>query len=225
MFDKLRKNLYFNRLNQLFMSGLEEGRIVPFDDTLYKEMSSTYVAGLPVSIHIKYLKPIIPPGKCYDRSLYMFFCFDDALLVRGDNKDLEFKFGKDNAGHGWIERDNYVYDPTLLMRFDRDLYYKIYKPTNIIKANKYEYCSKESCRELYEDVTSTTLDDFRTSGTKRFELITTIPVLRCIAENSEDERFISELEEFLTAVNYDEVEISKDLNEKVKQLSCKRNII
>ena len=226
MFDKIKKDRYFNRLNQLMMSGLEDERIVPFDDDLYDEMSATYVAGLPVSIHIRYLKPVIPPGKCYDRSLYMFFCFDDAVLVRGDNKDLELIHGKENAGHGWIERGNYVYDPSLMMRFDKDLYYYMYKPTNIVKADKEKYCSfNASCRKLYEDVTSTTLDDFRTSGAKRFQLITTIPVLKCIAEKSEDEGFISELEDFLTAVNYDEVEISKDLSEKVKQLTCKRNII
>lgn len=61
-------------------------------------------------------------------SLYMFFCLDNAILVRGDIKSLELQSGPYDAFHGWIELDNYVYDPTALMRFDKDLYYQIYQP-------------------------------------------------------------------------------------------------
>lgn len=102
-------------------------------------MSHTYFNCIPISMHIRYLKPLTPPGKCYDRSLFMFFCFDDALLVRGYNKDLELSYGKKNAGHGWIEIGSYVYDPTLMMRFERDLYYKMYSPTNVHKVTKEDY--------------------------------------------------------------------------------------
>lgn len=116
MFDILKKNLYFTKIQILFDNGLRNGSIVPFDDTFYEKLSNTYISCLPVSIHIKYLKPLTPPGRCYDRSLYMFFCFNDAILVRADNRDLELKFGLSNAGHGWIEIGDYVYDPSLLLK-------------------------------------------------------------------------------------------------------------
>ena len=81
----------------LLKKGISDKKIVPFNEELYKQMSHTYINGIPVSIHIKYLKPIIPPGKCYDRSLYMFFCFDKSILVRGENKDLELKEEKEKT--------------------------------------------------------------------------------------------------------------------------------
>ena len=126
MLDSLKKKLYFSKLKLLYSKGVAEGKIVPFDEDFYRSMSNTYFASIPVSMHIKYLRPKTGPGKCYDRSLYMFFCFDDALLVRGDKLNLELLYGKDNAGHGWIEIGDYVYDPTMLMRFDKDLYYKMF---------------------------------------------------------------------------------------------------
>ena len=76
----------------LLNKGIADKKIIPFDDEFYEKLNHTYISGLPVSIHIKYLKPIVGPSKCYDRSLYMFFCFDDALLVRADNKDLELRY-------------------------------------------------------------------------------------------------------------------------------------
>lgn len=99
MFDNIKKGLYFSKMQLLLKKGVEDGNILPFDEEFYEKMSNTYISCLPVSIHMKYLKPIVGPGKCYDRSLYMFFCFKDAVLVRGDNKDLELRYGKENAGH------------------------------------------------------------------------------------------------------------------------------
>ena len=87
MFDNIKKSLYFSKMQLLLNKGVADKKIIPFDDEFYEKLNHTYISGLPVSIHIKYLKPIVGPGKCYDRSLYMFFCFDDAILVRGDNKD------------------------------------------------------------------------------------------------------------------------------------------
>lgn len=161
-------------------------------------------------MHIKYLKPTAPPGKCYDRSLFMFFCFDDALLVRADNKDLELRFGKENAGHGWIEIGNYVYDPSLMMRFEKDLYYKIYSPTDVHKATKEDY--KKVNGSYYDDVRNTSIDDFKIGGSKRTDLCVSIPLVRGIAEFNE--QFKKELEEYLTLIQYDEKQVYDELVSK-----------
>ena len=73
MFNKIKKELYFYKMNLLIANGIYSKKIVPFDDDFYEQLSHTFINGLPVSMQIKYLKPILPPGKCYDRSLYMFF--------------------------------------------------------------------------------------------------------------------------------------------------------
>lgn len=212
MFDNLKKGLYFSKMQLLFSKGIQEGKIVPFDDEFYEKMSHTFFNCIPISMHIKYLRPTIGPGKCYDRSLFMFFCFDDALLVRGDNKDLELRFGKENAGHGWIEIGDYVYDPSLLLRFDKDEYYKIFIPTNVSKTTKEEY--QQVNGSYYDDVRNTSVSDFQLGGSKRTDLCVTIPLIRGIAECSTDATFKKELREYLELIQYDEQQVYEELVSK-----------
>lgn len=209
MFDKLKSNLYFSKIDLLIRKGLAEGKIVPFDDEFYKKMSSTYFGCIPISMHIKYLVPTGDLGKCYDRSLYMFFCFDDALLVRADNKDLMLRYGKDYAGHGWIEIGNYVYDPTIMARFDKDLYYKIYSPTNVNKTSKEDYIKING--SYYDDVRNTKIEDFQIGGSKRTDLCVSIPLIMGIAEYSDNEDFKKELNEYLKLIQYDGKQVYDEL--------------
>ena len=215
MFNTIKKNLYFKRLQLLYSQGIVDKRIIPFNEEFYEEMNHTYISGLPVSMHIKHIKSIIPPGKCYDRSLYMFFCFEDAILVRGDNKDLELLYGKDYAGHGWIEIGDYVYDPSTMKRYDKDLYYEMYKPYNVYKASKKEYCSYSGNQKLYDDIQTTTIDDYKPNGRKRVELAVIIPAVRGLAETSGNQEFIDDLNTYLTQIQYDEEQVYNELNNKV----------
>lgn len=163
---------------------------------------------------MKYLKPLVGPGKCYDRSLYMFFCFENATLVRGDNKYLELRYGKENTGHGWIEMDGYCYDPSLLLRFKKETYYEIYKPYNISKTTIEEY--KNCCdsnKQFYEDVVNTELSDFLPNGRKRTELCVMIPLIYGIAETGSDTDFKQELEDYLEAIQYDERQIFEETSD------------
>lgn len=209
------QKLYMYKVYLQVLKGLQQGKIVPFDEEFYKSMSTTYFNCLPVSMHIKYLRPSSPPGKCYDRSLYMFFCFDDALLVRADNKDLEVRFGKENAGHGWIEIGNYVYDPSLLLRFDRELYYKIYKPSNISKTSVTEY--KKSDDGYYDQVRNTKIEDFKIGGRKRCDLAVTIPAVQGIASFSKN-GFKEELDDYLEKIEYDEKQVYSELVESCEEI-------
>ncbi|MBQ9318103.1 MAG: hypothetical protein IJR82_00525 [Bacilli bacterium] len=200
----------------LIESGLRNKRIVPFDGAFYEQLNQTIINGLPVSIYIRYLQPLSPPGKCYDRSLYMFLCFDNALLVRGDEKDLEFLYGIEEAGHGWIEIENYVYDPSLMMRFDKDLYYKIYQPSHVFKKNKEQYCKDEICKTFYDDVRSTTLKDYQPNGRKRIELLTLIPLVERMAQSNQEFKVV--LDRYLASIQYDSDEIKQELNNKLKMM-------
>lgn len=214
MLDILKNELYFRKMHLLYKKGIEDGSIVPFDEDFYKKMSHTYISCLPVSIHIKYLKPIMGPGKCYDRSLYMFFCFKNAVLVRGDTKDLELKYGKESAGHGWIEIGDYCYDPSLLCKFKRDVYYRMYKPYNISKTTLEEYINynKGCCKQFYENIVNTKLEDFLPNGSKRLDLCMTIPLVQGIAENGKDENFKTELKDYLELIQYDERQLFEELD-------------
>ena len=142
----------------------------------------------------------------------MFFCFDDALLVRADNKDLELIFGKESAGHGWIEIGNYVYDPSLMLWFEKDLYYKIYIPTDVHKVTREEY--KKVNGDYYDEVKNTTIEDFELGGKKRADLCVSIPLVHGIAEHSTDENFKKELDAYLTSIQYDEKQVYEELVSK-----------
>lgn len=224
MFDNMKKGLYFRKMQLLIKKSVEDGSIVPFDEKFYEKMSHTYISCLPVSMHMKYLKPTVAPGKCYDRSLYMFLCFPNAVLVRGDNKDLELRYGKENAGHGWIEMDGYCYDPTLLLRFKKEVYYEIYKPYNVSKMTTEEY--KNCCdsnKQFYEDIVNTKLNDFQPNGRKRTDLCVTIPLVQGIAEMGTNEDFKKEFNEYLKSIQYDEKQVYEEMNQSFQKVFKGKN--
>lgn len=209
------QKLYMYKVYLQILKGLQQGKIVPFDEEFYKSMSTTYLNCIPISMHIKYLRPNSLQGKCMERSLYMFFCFDDALLVRGDNKNLEVRYGKENAEHGWIEKGDYVYDPSSLLRFEKDLYYKLYKVSNVSKITKDEY--KKSNGAIYDRIRSTRLEDFQVGGRNRSDLAVTIPLVKAIAEKSNN-GFKEELDDYLEKIEYDEKQVYSELVESCEEI-------
>lgn len=215
MFDSLKKKMYFSKRNLMFKKGLLEGKIVPFDDEFYQGMNNTFFCSIPISMHIKYLRPILPPGRCFDRSLLMFFCFDDALLVRADNKDMELMYGANHAGHGWIEMDDYVYDPSLLMRFDKELYYKIHCPSNVNKITKEDYIGING--NYYNEVKNTKIQDFQIGGSRRDELCVNVRPVIELARLSNNQDFQNEVDEYLKLIQYDEKQSYDELLSKFQK--------
>lgn len=116
---KIKEKLYFLKYLMLFNKALRKGNITKFDVEIFDKMSGTIISCLPVSLYIKYSNYLFSQGTCYDRSLYMFLALDDALLVRGNSKYLEYNYGEGHEGHGWVEIGDYVYDPSLMLKFIR----------------------------------------------------------------------------------------------------------
>lgn len=150
----------------------------------------------------------------------MFFCFDDAWLVRGNNNALEFLYGREHSGHGWIEIGDYVYEPTLLLRFQKDIFYQIYSPTNVNKYSKEDYIRKN--KDFYEEIKKTTLEDFQPGGRKRIDSIVFIPILQGIAELSDDEDFKKEVSNYLSSIQYDEEQIQTEIQREMKGVFQKK---
>lgn len=213
----LRHDLFFVKMAMLHKKGLREGTIAPFDEDFYKQMSQTYIEGLPVSMRIKYMNPAPDElGECYERSKYMFYCFDDALLVRGDLKILELKYdSKESAGHGWLEIGDQVYDPNLLRRFNKDLYYEMYGVSNVIKYSKEQYFKNEAEKKLYDEVRNTTLEDFRPGGKKHYYFKKIIPMVLGYARYANKTDFMKELDAYLSSIKfYDEQQLDSLLQDR-----------
>ena len=214
---RLRDKLYFKKLKLLFVSGVQKGKIVPFDDEYYQELNQTIFTYCPVGLDIQYLKPKVRPGKCYDRSLKMFMAMKDSFLVRGSLEYFRLKGDHDVENHGWVERDGYVSDPTFLHRFEKDYYYKMFKVTGVHKCTHEEYCElSEQNKELYQKVKSTTREKMRTDLFCRTELLAVVPLLQGIAEHNE--AFQKEFNIYLKEINYDEEQISEELTSELQKL-------
>lgn len=203
------------RYNLLFDKAVKEGKITYFDEEIYDRMSDTIIACLPVSLYIKYSKYLFSKGTCYERSLYMFLALNDALLVRGNNMDLEYNYGKGHGGHGWVEIDNFVYDPSLMLRFDKDTYYRLYGCSNVKKMDRDTYFAQNG--DYVDKYVSYSLEDFKPNGKRRLELGVLIFQLKSLSRMVRDKQFADDLDNYLSLVEYDEEQIRDERDRFIKK--------
>ena len=202
---QLRIEMNNNRLFRIDYIGRLSGKITDFDEDFYAKLSHTYFCGLPISMTIKYFAPNASSeeGKCFERSLLMFLCFDNALLVRGDNKNIEIAHGKGLGRHGWIEIGDDVYDPTHLMKFQKDYYYEMIKATNVEKMTYEEFIQQDKeLKDLCGDIKATTIADFQPNGRRRNQLLNLIPGIKANPVYNDNPEFQKELAEYLQLVQY-----------------------
>lgn len=198
---ELKNAMYYLKRKSILEKAYKKGFIKPFDEDLYKRLNKFYAAGLPLDLYLKYYQPTDAEyGDCYARSLYLLAGFENAMLVRGSRKDMEMKYGKDNGGHGWVEYKDWVYDPTSLMMYNKDLYYKVFG------VNKVSYHSKEKYENnsIYQDIINSSIDDYKKDGKKRTDLIMVIPFMQKnieLRDNSEELK--EELDKYLKEIGYD----------------------
>lgn len=206
----LRREMFDKRVFHTLIEGFGTGKITHFAEDFYAKMNNTYISGLPVAMGIKYFQPNkdAKDGKCFARSFAMFMCFDDALWVQGNNKCLALAHGKEKARHAWIEIGDDVYDPTSLLKFPKDLYYKMLKVSNVVKYTHAEYLQAvPDAVTSHNDIKATTLADFQPNGRKR-ELLRKIPKIKATAAYANNPEFQKDLAIYLAAVQYDEKEFA-----------------
>ncbi len=216
MFEILKKKLYFAKAKVLINKAWQEGKITEFEPEIYEKMKGTIIACFPVSIYIKYSDFLFPKGTCYERSLYMFLALDDALLVRGENLDLLYNFGPGHGGHGWVEIGDYVYDPSLMLKYDKETYYKIFGCSDVFKINKKDYMKDH--QEFYDTHVTTDLNEFRPGGKRRLELGILVRQHRKIAALSGNKEFQREMKEYLDSIQYDSIQIQQERDRIIDDL-------
>jgi len=213
---KIKKKLFFARVHLLFNKALREGKITGFDEDMFKKMNGTIIACLPVSFYIKYSNYLFAQGTCYDRSLYMFLALDDALLVRGDKKTLEYNYGKEDAGHGWVEIGDFVYDPSLMLKFDKDTYYSLYGCSNVKKTTKEVYLLQS--KDFVDAHVSHDFNEFRPNGKRRLELGALIIQIKALTQMLGDEQFSKDFNDYLSLIQYDPKQINQERQKVIQQI-------
>ena len=222
--DMMRKS-YFDKLNKMYQDGIKNGKIIQFDEIFYKRLENTYISTIPVSIHIKHLKPNDKVGKCFDRSFYMFMSLDNVALVRANCKDLKYKYGEEYARHGWVEDDKYVYDPSLLAMIDKKLYYEMFGPSKIEKITKEDYIKNDICKKTYNDIVNTKIEDYMPGGCKRNDLIATIPLIIKYAQAQDNKELLDDLYDYLDKVEYDYSNIYENVTKDFQKILMSKNIV
>ena len=204
----IKKSLYLAKFRILANKAEQNGKITSFDEEIFEKMNDTIIACLPVSFYIKYSNYLFRSGTCYDRSLYMFLALDDAVLVRGNNKLLEYTYGKSHGGHGWVEVGDFVYDPSLMLKFDKDVYYSLYGCSNVKKIDKQTYLKQH--KEFVDIHVSHDYNEFKPNGNKRLELGILVIQIKTLSKLLGDEKFTKDFNDYLTLIEYDEKQISEE---------------
>ena len=223
MFDVMKRKLYFTKFKILWAKAVQEKTITEFDEEIYDKMKNTIIACFPVSFYIKYSKYMFPLGTCYDRSLYMFLALDDAILVRGKNKDLEYNYGKGHEGHGWVEIGDYVYDPSLMLKFKKDVYYSLYSPTDVSKCDKATYVSEH--KDFIDSVACTDFNEYKPGGKRRLDLGILVFQIQTLVSMLNDESLTKDLNEYLESIEYDAEQIQREKNKVIEDILNNRESI
>ena len=190
------------RYQSLLKYGVENGLVQPYEDELIKRLRTVYYGGVPAAILLFVDK--LCNGYCYDRSMLITMGMDDFLLVNGDIKSLELKYGKESANHSWAESNGWVYDTSLGFKIEKNLYYKMEQP----KINKIN--TKESCYDYFEykEIINSNIEH------DKYVLPMIIPIIeRVVPECLFSEYLKNELELFKERINYKDlcIEVEEDM--------------
>lgn len=119
---KEKEDYYFNLIAK---KGLRKRKSIEFDSEFYNKLDNYYSDRTFGQI----LKNENTNGCCYFYSLMLAKNMEGSTLCVGNLNKLNSVFNYsyiDTFGHGWVEKDNLVYDTTSKQIFDKEFYYKNY---------------------------------------------------------------------------------------------------
>ena len=217
----LKEKLQINKAKFELTKSCVKGNVLPFGDEVYDKLREYYHGAIPANVYMKYLKPLINPGQCYERSMILSSAFDNAKMVRGDRIDYIISFGIDHAFHWWVEADGWCYCPTTLLKYKKEEYYKIFKPINIKEMTKDEIVNSYYYKEMIHKYPN---ESFFISNLIVFEAYANL-----LSKGTKDDEILKEYELFKKKIgfvddNYDEEKIMKTVK-KMKEDVLKSSMV
>ena len=146
--DIFKWNLHQKKEKYIMIKAAYKGYIKLYDEELLNRLRNVYYGGLPASILL--LHKSICNGKCYDRApLLAYALTDDYEVVYANINNIklnplyvdDYKKDSTTAEHVFIEATDknnitWVYDTSSGFIIEKNLYYKIEKPSIRYKNNK-----------------------------------------------------------------------------------------
>ncbi len=216
--EQKKWELYKKRHDVLFTYGIKNNLIKLYDDELITNLRHIYSGGLPASIYILHDK--LSNGFCYDRASLITLGFgdDDFQVVSAniDNLRLNPKYidtyrlqDVNYANHCFAERiksdgTTWVYDTSVGLVFEKNLYYKLERP-QITKLN-----DKASTLEFMKSTNQFSLD----IGDDKYILPMVLPMLEKYLVPVQPfylETLKEEIDVLKTAINYEKLVEEIDL--------------
>ncbi len=144
LLEKKKWELHEKKYKLLLEYGAKKGLIKVYDEKLIADLRQVYYKGLPVSILI--LHKWLSNGHCFDRALLISLGFndDDFQVITANVDSLRLnpyyideyqknKISNDYATHRFAQRikkdgTTWIYDTSIGLIFDKELYSKIENP-------------------------------------------------------------------------------------------------
>jgi len=219
--DEIKWELYKKKKSILFSYGISKGLIHSYEKQLIENLRHVYYGGVPASIIL--LCKSICGGYCYDRALLVTLGFgdDDFQLVDADIDGINLNpmyidtsCGDEHYGnHCFAERTKkdgttWVYDTSLGLVIEKNLYYKIERP-KITKINS-KQATLDYCE--YKDIKNARIEN------DKYMLPLILPNIEHAA-NKEIEFYSQflreEIKRFKQEIDYDG--ICREINEDMKR--------
>ena len=195
----IKEALFDYRKNIILNKAFYKGEVRAFYDEVYDNLKEYYFNGLPLSIQMKYGCPTSGSGKCDIRAMYLYFGIENGKVVRGFRKDLLLMGNskdKWDGVHYWVEDDDWVYDPTALYMYKKDVYYKAHGVTDI-KVFTEEELEKNG---YYKRIKETKIEDYFPNGKRRSEAEAMVPLIEYTAQF--DGKIAQELSEYTDKISF-----------------------
>lgn len=125
------------------------GKFKKMDDEFYAQFENMYYGGIPIYYYLKKMSM----GRCFDASAVLALALgENCKVCRGVLDNAVLKDGEKFV-HGWVEKDDKVYDTTWQIVADKKAYYKTFgaKATSITpQKDFFEQCKDLSDWTIYD---------------------------------------------------------------------------
>jgi hypothetical protein len=177
------------------INGVSKVKVTPFEDFIYRRLDSVFYNGATGSIVLKYLIPHTSISNNLDlRCILLTMALCNSSIVTGN---IEYFKNHGEEIHSCVETFDAVYDPTLLLKFRKKVFYKLFKPSNVIS-----YSHKDYVNSSYLDVFNTSLHDINFDIVKRVSFCSMIPMIEELQIKSHNFNFQRDLSVLKEQVNY-----------------------
>lgn len=207
----------WNERNKKLLWGMDNGYVFMYSDALFDRLRPYNFGGLPLSIML--FTNELCNGHCYDRAKLMQLAFPDSKVIWADIESLRNTGNEDDdPEHAFVETKafgegkTWIVDTSVGLIFDKDFYWELEKPKINMVFDK-----KSLMKD--PDVLEVTVGNF---DEDKYILPASLPFIIEGIKNSNHvgtvlyrEKVLEEIENFKTAIGYDEIEAEIDADLKL----------